>query len=256
MAFLKRHWLYASVGLVVLLCVSLGTFLAWRANQPVEPKTVYALPKPNPKRAEILKQALQPPKRAYTPKASRDEATVNDAPAGNLQSANSESSSQDNDFEDEDLESALMEIDEETAEGNSDFPPVPEGYPFTPIWLGILGYKKGDKPEHEIAERVLMKLWKQGERGFTGGVFDRGNGKVYLLYPDVLYVEWAEEIIDNGDGNPLKFNMIVSSTGTKSRPFHVDDFITGEWKNKYPSVEFVEYQDAGYDPDTFLTEDD
>ena len=51
MAFLKRHWLYASVGLVVLLCVSLGTFLAWRANQPVEPKTVYALPKPNPKRA-------------------------------------------------------------------------------------------------------------------------------------------------------------------------------------------------------------
>ena len=102
----------------------------------------------------------------------------------------------------EDLESALMEIDEETAEGNSEFPPVPEGYPFTPIWLGILGYKKGDKPEHEIAERVLMKLWKQGERGFTGGVFDRGNGKVYLLYPDVLYVEWAEEIIDNGDGNP------------------------------------------------------
>ena len=58
--FLKRHWLYASVGLVVFLCVVLGAFLVWRANQAVEPKTTYVLPKPNPKRAEILERASQP----------------------------------------------------------------------------------------------------------------------------------------------------------------------------------------------------
>lgn len=60
MSFIKRRWLSASVGLVVLLCVSLGAFLAWRANQPVEPKTVYVMPEPNPERAEIFAHASQP----------------------------------------------------------------------------------------------------------------------------------------------------------------------------------------------------
>ena len=64
MAFLKRHWLYTSVGLVVLLCVALGAFLAWRASQPVETKTVYVMPEPNPERTHILKRALRPPRRA------------------------------------------------------------------------------------------------------------------------------------------------------------------------------------------------
>ena len=36
-----------------------------RASVPVEPKTVYLLPKPNPARAEILARALQPKRHAY-----------------------------------------------------------------------------------------------------------------------------------------------------------------------------------------------
>ena len=60
MAFLKRHWLFASAGLVVVLCVALVAFLVWRANQTVESKTVYVLPEPNPERAEILKRATLP----------------------------------------------------------------------------------------------------------------------------------------------------------------------------------------------------
>ena len=42
--------------------------------------------------------------------------------------------------------------------------------------------------------------------------------------------------------------MIVSSLGSQARPFDTDDFITGEWKNKYPGVKFVDYADAGYYP--------
>ena len=57
--FLKHRWLYVSVGVVVLLCGALGVFLIWRANQPVETKTVYALPVPNPDRAKILEHASQ-----------------------------------------------------------------------------------------------------------------------------------------------------------------------------------------------------
>lgn len=46
MAFTKKHWLFASVA-IILLSASLGAFLAWRANRPVETKTVYALPERN-----------------------------------------------------------------------------------------------------------------------------------------------------------------------------------------------------------------
>ena len=38
MVFAKRLWLYAGV-LVVLLCIALGVFLIWHANQPVGPMT-------------------------------------------------------------------------------------------------------------------------------------------------------------------------------------------------------------------------
>ena len=115
MVFVKKHCLYAGV-LVVLLCVALGTFLVWRASQPVEPKTVYDLPKPNPERAEILKRALQPPKRAYSTKVSNKEATTEGTTDESLEATSGESSSQQNEFEDADLESVFAAIDVEDAE--------------------------------------------------------------------------------------------------------------------------------------------
>ena len=59
MSFVKKRWLVPTA-LVAALCISLGTVLIIRASAPVEPKTVYLLPKPNPERAEILARALQP----------------------------------------------------------------------------------------------------------------------------------------------------------------------------------------------------
>lgn len=98
MSFLKRYWLYASV-VGVLLCISLGAFLVWRASETVEPKTVYALPKPNPECAEILKRALQPPKRPYQTTASGgEEATTEDITADSLESDSVEPSKQEDVF--------------------------------------------------------------------------------------------------------------------------------------------------------------
>ena len=65
MSLARKHWLYAAVA-VVSFCILLGAFLAWRASQPVETKTVYALPEPNPKRAELLKRVKLPPRRVNT----------------------------------------------------------------------------------------------------------------------------------------------------------------------------------------------
>ncbi|MDE0300858.1 MAG: hypothetical protein OXN17_19645 [Candidatus Poribacteria bacterium] len=122
--FLKRRWLLV-VGLVVLLCVTLGAFLVWRANQPVALKTVYVLPKPNPDRAEILKRALQPPKPAYAAKASNKEATTGNATAESLEADGGASSSQESEFEGDDLESILTALDQGTAEEKGEFPAVP-----------------------------------------------------------------------------------------------------------------------------------
>ena len=244
MAFIKRHWLLASVGLVAFLCVIVGVFFVWRANQPVETKTVYVMPEPNPERAEILKRALQPQKRAYTPQASGDEATTDSTTVERLDDSNGESSSQENEFEEENLESVLAELDEQTPAEKSDFPPVPADYPFTPVWVGLPGYKKGDMPEHELISRVLIKLWNQGKLDFSDGVFDHERSKVYPLYPDVVYIELDED------------GTVGASSWMSDIPFSPNDFATGEWKTKYPGIKFVEYDDAGYDPYTFLTDDD
>ena len=255
MSFLKRHWLYA-VSLVALLCVAIGAFLAWRANQPVESKTVYVMPEPNPNRAEILKRITQPPSHVYVPNASPDEAT--DAPVGETAGVPSdESSSQENDFEDEDLESMLAAIDEKTTEENGVFPPVPEGFPshLTPVWLEP-GYQKGDFPEHELMYRVLIKLWNQGTRGFIDAAWRGSDGKVYPIYPDVLYVEWAEYSGDSIDDDMPPVRYIASSLGSRAREFAPEDFVTRQWRNRYPNSTIIPYEEGGYDPYLFLDAND
>lgn len=244
MSFLKRRWLLV-VGLVVLLCLVIGIFLVRWANQPVEPKTVYLLPEPNPERAEMLKRALQPPKNVYS-SAPPDEATTEDTTPEGVAFDSGEYSNEESGFEDADLEAMLAQLDGETAEEKGDFPPVPADFPSTstPVWLGIPGYKKGDKPEHELVSRVLIKLWNQGEREFKDGVFDHHTGKVYPLYPDVVYVEFDKD------------GTIASSVWMSNTPFDANDFTTGVWEIKYPEIKFVDFDNAGYDPYAFLTDDD
>ena len=256
MSFLKLHWLLV-VGLVVLLCVALGVFSVWHANQSIEPKTVYLMPEPNPERAEILKRMTQPHEVAYVPNASPDEAT--DSPFGETPDApGDESSSQENDVENDDIESMHVAIDEGTAEKTRDFPPVPVGFIYPPVWIGIPGYKKGDMPEHELICRVLIKLWNQGDRKFVDGLYSHNDGKVYPIYDDVVYVQWREKTLDWGKwkDNPINIRYIATQKSTRDYRFEPEDFIDGTWSTKYPGVTFVNNEDAGYDPATFLTEND
>ena len=246
------------IALVLAVCVSLGTVLMIRASAPVEPKTVYLLPKPNPERAEILARALQPKRHAYATRAS-GEAHVQDTREERSGSSSSELSSRDAEFDDAELESYLLGLEDEVAEEKRDFPSVPDGYladnPL-PVWLKYPGYQKGDMPEHELIGRVLIKLWNQGHRGFQGGVLRDNNGKVYPLYLDVLYVKWAEKVINFEDGSSMPIRYIATSIGTHVREFEPIDFITGNWETKYPGTRFVAYGDAGYHPYSFLTEND
>ncbi len=251
MSFLKRYWIYASVGLVVLLCVVVGAFLVWRANQTVATKTVYTLPKPNPQRAEILKTVMTiPPHLGSTqPTPTKDDDPHTSYHPADLpaHAATDEAAEPSNDL--------LLSQDDQEEEHEPDYPRIPDGYIAAvtkPVWLKHPGYQKGDMPEIENIDRVLIKLWNQGERGFKGGMFAPEYNKVYPIYPGVQYVEWAIEPFQHDDGTIEHVPMIVSIFGPTDCTFEPRDFITGDWKHKYPNLKFVDYNDAGYEPENFL----
>ena len=133
-----------------------------------------------------------------------------------------------------------------------DFPEVPEGFPMIPVWTEFPNYQKGDMPEHETLYRVLIKLWNQGDRAFINGVLDHNNGRIYPLYPNVIYVKWRETTVGPPD-NPITVRVPGSMLGTHARHFSWEDRIFG-LEAAYPEIKFVEKQTAGYDPETFLTD--
>ena len=247
MTFAKKVRLYTGV-LVVLICVSIAAFLIIQVTRTGEPKTVYVLPDPNPRRAEILKHALQPQRHANTTLSwdSVRERTLTgvDTSSASVSSSEADSLSYDNEPYDPEYMADLLELDG-TNDQNSDFPPLPEGFPYPPVWIRIPGYQKGDMPDVELIGRVLVELWNRGLRGFESGAYS--GGKVYPLYDDVMYVKWA--YTENG------ILHIKKSLGRLERHFYLDDFIEGTWRNKYPGVEFIPFDEAGYDPYTILNDD-
>lgn len=138
----------------------------------------------------------------------------------------------------------------------SDFPEVPADFPenLTPVWVEFPNYQKGDMHDHEIIYRVLIKLWNQGEHGFVNGVFRDNNRRVYPLYPDVVYVRWEEKVVDGPQG-PITVRRPRNILGTH-RSFTPEEIFSGRIEELYPDVNFVDIDTAGYDPETFITNDE
>ena len=74
--------------------------------------------------------------------------------------------------------------------GFGPYPEVPEDYPARPTWERARydTFSQDTRRELELLDRVLIKLWKQGERGYRGGSTD--NGKVYPHYKNTAYVRY------------------------------------------------------------------
>ncbi|RKU12530.1 hypothetical protein C6503_17230 [Candidatus Poribacteria bacterium] len=133
--------------------------------------------------------------------------------------------------------------------GFGPYPEVPADYPFTPFWLRPP--PKGNKSREqlmrkELLSRVMVKAWTEGDQNFLGATGNgSGDGKVYLTYPNVIYVEYGEPE-ENDDGvliRPIKDALSASYT-----------FAPGEMRNGVipPGFTVIEYDDAGYDPYTYL----
>ena len=91
-------------------------------------------------------------------------------------------------------DATIPELLVEAEEKTSKYPPVPEDYPFTPIWLRS-ETERAQIPQDQLEEQerlsmIMVKLWNKGDHDFTGGVIT--NGTFYPLYPDVAYVEWEQ----------------------------------------------------------------
>lgn len=164
------------------------------------------------------------------------------------------------DITDDELDALLQELEESPIE-KGNFPEVPNGFPsdLTPVWIEFPNYQKGDMYEHEMIGRVLIKLWNQGDRDFVNGVYKHDNGRVYPLYSDVVYIEWGETVSDDPDEEVVRFPRFTLATHERSSDpdalgglFTVEELTSGAYKNMYPSVNFVDYGSAGYDPGTFL----
>ena len=199
MVFPKRLWLYASV-LVVLLCVALGVFLVWHVNQPVEPKTVYLLPEPNPDRAQILADATQRRiepyhKPAHEAADTADNPTVTAFKALDNQTAGAEFDA----VTEDDLEifTALEEDQPERVSpfGFGPYPEVPADYPEDVIWENDLGLDSELTRTAELMDRVLVKLWSQGHRVSS---LTADGSRYYPAYPNAAYVVWDYYQDENG----------------------------------------------------------
>ncbi len=161
---------------------------------------------------------------------------------------------------DDELDALLQELDELPVE-KRDFPEVPDGFPsdLTPVWIEFPNYQKGDMYTHEMIDRVLIKLWNQGDHDFVNGVYQDDNGRVYPLYRDVVYIEWGETVSEDPDEEVVRFPRFTLATHERSSDpdalgglFTVEELTSGAYKSMYTDVKFVDYGSAGYDPETFL----
>ena len=72
-----------------------------------------------------------------------------------------------------------------------DFKTTPAGFPLPLYWDQPENKQQYYDYEHKLIAHVLVKLWHQGVRDFTGGSIG-DDGKVHPHYRNTLYVRWTE----------------------------------------------------------------
>ena len=95
-------------------------------------------------------------------------------------------------------------------------PQVPSDFPFPVVWLQP---KKKAVRINELTQRelwglVMVKKWNEGDR-FIGTGMDMDTGKVYLNYPNVVYVKWEDTQLP--DGTITKYASEISGADSTIR---------------------------------------
>ncbi len=138
--------------------------------------------------------------------------------------------------------------EEETTEvplspfGFGPYPEVPDDYPVSPTWEreGYDTFSQDSQRELELLDRVLIKLWKQGERGYGGGG-STSDGKVYPHYKNTAYVRYETTAFGR--------RYISRYKGDPAIRISPEQLRTGE----LPSyIRVLDYDSEGINPYTYL----
>ncbi|RKU25411.1 hypothetical protein C6499_14935 [Candidatus Poribacteria bacterium] len=123
--------------------------------------------------------------------------------------------------------------------GFGPYPEVPEGAPLNP-------FHGNETRDMELLKRVVVKAWNEGER-FEGAVIRGETGKVYLNYPNVIYVTYSEDI-DEETGEAT-----VSISGIVAGPSLSEEVGRSVLKGNIPAgYTLIDYDKAGIVPSEYL----
>ena len=125
-------------------------------------------------------------------------------------------------------------------------PQVPPDFPFPVVWLQP---KEKTVSINELTERelwglVMVKKWNEGDHDFVGSAMDTDTGKVYLYYPNVVYIKWEDTELP--DGTITKYASKMSGG---------DSTITDQVREGIlpPGVLVLDMDTSGIDPYAYLS---
>ena len=83
--------------------------------------------------------------------------------------------------------------------GFGPYPEIPDDFPEPDIFESLASMGDSDmRKALELQKRLIIEFWKRGKSLENVGVTGDADGKVYLLYPDVVYVTWDYWTDENG----------------------------------------------------------
>ncbi len=139
-------------------------------------------------------------------------------------------------------EIVIPEVPKTSPFGFGPFPKVPEDYRGGAVWLQTNYYDlPPDRQRNwELFDRVLIKLWSEGEKNFKGGKYDKNNGKVYPNYFNKIYITVEERKSADGSLEPIITHQLGAA------PEDIDLL------NPPTHIEVLDYESSGIDPYEYL----
>ena len=126
-------------------------------------------------------------------------------------------------------------------------PQVPPDFPFPVVWLQPKqkAVSINELTQRELWGLVMVKKWNEGDRDFVGSSMDADNGKIYLFYPNVVYVKWEDTELP--DGTITKYASKISGA---------DSTITDQVNKGIlpPGVLVLDMDSSGIDPYAYLSD--
>lgn len=140
----------------------------------------------------IKQNATRPAEKVNDPTQNETSGLVNTPDENTDTQMSDETETLSNETENLDFVDAFLPDDfvSEEEQVNEDVPVSPNGfgpYPEIPEGAPIAPFDERISKNMELLGRVMVKKWNEGDR-FVGGTMT--GGKVYLIYPNILYVKW------------------------------------------------------------------